>query len=85
MLCVTWTAATLAFVVFASSAATGRALQAHNLILFVPDGLRAAVVDSNTAPAMARLREEGVNFVNSHSLFPTFTTANASVFATELR
>ena len=31
---------------------------------------------------MARLRAEGVNFANSHSLFPTFTTANASAFAT---
>jgi len=31
---------------------------------------------------MARLREEGVDFKNSHALFPTFTTANASAFAT---
>jgi hypothetical protein len=54
----------------------------HNLILFVPDGLRAAIVDATTAPTFARLRDEGVNFVNSHSLFPTFTTANASAFAT---
>ena len=54
----------------------------HNVILFVPDGLRAAIVDTTTAPAMARLRDDGVNFVNSHSLFPTFTTANASAFAT---
>ncbi len=54
----------------------------HNIILFVPDGLRAAIVDTQTAPALARLRDEGVNFVNSHSLFPTFTTANASAFAT---
>src|SRR3954467_2930650 len=54
----------------------------HNLILFVPDGLRAQIVDAATAPAMARLRDEGVDFRNSHSLFPTFTTANASAFAT---
>jgi Type I phosphodiesterase / nucleotide pyrophosphatase len=54
----------------------------HNLILFVPDGLRARIVDASTAPTMTRLREEGVNFINSHSLFPTFTTANASAFAT---
>lgn len=54
----------------------------HNIILFVPDGLRAAIVDSKTAPTLARLREEGVSFSNSHSLFPTFTTANASAFAT---
>jgi Type I phosphodiesterase / nucleotide pyrophosphatase len=54
----------------------------HNLILFVPDGLRAAIVDASTAPTMARLRAQGADFNNSHSLFPTFTTANASAFAT---
>jgi predicted AlkP superfamily pyrophosphatase or phosphodiesterase len=64
---------------FASSAWAGKP---HNVILFVPDGLRAGIVNPDTAPAMARLRDSGVNFRNSHSLFPTFTTANASVFAT---
>jgi hypothetical protein len=54
----------------------------HNVILFVPDGLRAGIVDRSTAPTFARLRDEGVDFGNSHSLFPTFTTANASAFAT---
>ncbi len=54
----------------------------HNLILFVPDGLRAAMVDASHAPAMAALRDAGVNFANPHSLFPTFTTANASAMAT---
>jgi hypothetical protein len=54
----------------------------HNLILFIPDGLRSQIVDEKTAPTFARLRDEGVNFANSHSLFPTFTTANASAFAT---
>ena len=50
----------------------------HNLILFVPDGLRALIVTPETAPAMAEIRDKGVNFKNSHSLFPTFTMANAS-------
>jgi hypothetical protein len=54
----------------------------HNLILFVPDGLRSQIVDAATAPTMAQLRKEGVDFQNSHSVFPTFTTANASAFAT---
>ena len=54
----------------------------HNLILFIPDGLRSQIVEEKTAPTFARLRDEGVNFINSHSLFPTFTTANASAFAT---
>ncbi len=54
----------------------------HNIILFVPDGLRGRIVTPDTAPAMAAVRDNGVNFRNSHSLFPTFTTANASAMAT---
>src|SRR6202140_4795793 len=54
----------------------------HNLILFVPDGLRGRIVTPERAPAMAELRDKGVNIRNSHSLFPTFTTANASAMAT---
>ena len=54
----------------------------HNVILFVPDGLRGQIVTPQTAPAMAEIRDKGVNFRNSHSLFPTFTTANASAMAT---
>lgn len=54
----------------------------RNLILFVPDGMRALMVKPDTAPVMAALRDKGVNFANSHSLFPTFTTANASAMAT---
>jgi predicted AlkP superfamily pyrophosphatase or phosphodiesterase len=65
-----------------ATATPAAATPPHNVILFVPDGLRAALVDAQTAPTMARLRDEGVNFSNSHSLFPTFTTANASAFAT---
>src|SRR3954471_323930 len=53
----------------------------RNLILFVPDGLRALKVTPETAPAMAAVRDKGVNFRNSHSLFPTFTMANASGMA----
>jgi hypothetical protein len=54
----------------------------HNVVLFVPDGLRAASVTPESAPTMAALRKQGVNFRNPHSLFPTFTTANASAMAT---
>ncbi len=54
----------------------------HNVILFVPDGLRALMVDERTAPSMAAVRDQGVNFRNPHSLFPTFTTPNASAMAT---
>jgi hypothetical protein len=54
----------------------------HNVILFITDGLRHDVVTDETAPTILRLRREGVDFTNSHSLFPTVTTANASAFAT---
>ena len=53
----------------------------RNLILFVPDGLRALQVSAETAPTMAALRERGVNFANPHALFPTFTMPNASGMA----
>lgn len=54
----------------------------RNVILFVPDGLRALKVTPETAPTMAAIRDQGVNFANPHSLFPTFTMANASGLAT---
>jgi alkaline phosphatase len=54
----------------------------RNVILFVPDGLRASMVDATTAPTMNAIKTHGVSFTNSHSLFPTFTTANASGMAT---
>ncbi len=75
------------FLVLASVAAAIVALSsapagARNVILFVPDGLRSLSVDAANAPTMDALRKTGVYFANSHSLFPTFTTANASAMAT---
>ena len=54
----------------------------RNVILFVADGLRGAMVDDANAPNMAQLARQGVHLRNGHSLFPTFTTANASAMAT---
>src|ERR1700731_2449131 len=54
----------------------------RNMILFIPDGMRALKVTPETAPAMAEVRDKGVNFKNPHALFPTFTMANASGMAT---
>jgi arylsulfatase A-like enzyme len=54
----------------------------HNAVIFVTDGLRPATVNSTDTPTLSAIREQGVSFVNSHSLFPTFTTANASAIAT---
>src|SRR6516164_5649536 len=54
----------------------------HNVVVFVADGLRSRMVNDATAPNFAALARQGVSLVNSHSLFPTFTMANASAIAT---
>jgi arylsulfatase A-like enzyme len=74
-------AAALACVLFAAPIASAPA-PPHNIILFVPDGLRASMVDATTAPTMNAIKQHGVWFSNPHSIFPTFTTANASGMAT---
>jgi len=74
--------AVLTGVMLLAQVAVAQERRPHNVILFVPDGLRALSVTPESAPTMAAVRDKGVNFKNSHSLFPTFTTANASAFAT---
>ena len=69
-------------IVGAVNAASAETKRPHSVILFVPDGLRALSVTPESAPTMADVRDKGVNFRNSHSVFPTFTTANASAMAT---
>src|SRR3974390_1326719 len=64
------------------SGAVAQAPRPHNVVLFIADGLRFRMVDDRTAPAMAAIAREGVTLRNSHALFPTFTTANASGMAT---
>src|ERR1700740_1578134 len=54
----------------------------HNIIIFVADGLRYGSVEPGNMPNMARVKAEGVDFTNSHSLYPTVTTVNASAIAT---
>ena len=73
--------------IFTSIAASAAVAQAPaprppNVVLFVADGLRSRMVDDMTAPTMAAIALEGVSLRNSHALFPTFTTANASAMAT---
>src|SRR6202521_3551249 len=72
----------IGLVLLSADAAFSQNSRPHNVILFVPDGLRGRIVTHESAPAMAEVRDKGVNFRNSHSLFPTFTTANASAMAT---
>jgi arylsulfatase A-like enzyme len=54
----------------------------HNVVIFVADGLRSQIVTPQTAPELAEVRGQGVDFTNSHALFPTVTTPNASAIAT---
>ena len=62
--------------------AQAQSARAHNVVLFIDDGLRFRMVDDQTAPTMAAIAREGVSLRNSHALFPTFTMANASGMAT---
>src|ERR1700734_2303164 len=79
-----WAVVLLAFAVAAPASRLHAQTQepAHNVVLFVADGLRSRMVDEATAPTMAAMAREGVYLRNSHALFPTFTTANASAMAT---
>src|SRR5258706_7927993 len=54
----------------------------HNVIIFVADGLRAGSVNAIDAPALWSVRTDGVNFSNSHSVFPSLTMPNAAAIAT---
>ncbi len=74
ILAITW-----ALLIFLCSVAES---EARNVILFVADGLRQGSVNSADAPTMNLIRQKGVFFENSHALFPTLTTPNASAIAT---
>lgn len=58
------------------------AQQKNNVIIFVADGLRRGSVTAEDMPTLLKVRTTGVDFRNSHSVFPTFTTANASAIGT---
>jgi len=74
----------LAWVVFPSLVTGQRqpGVRRRNIVVVVFDGLRGGSVNATEAPTMFWIRTHGVSFPNSHSLFPTFTTANASAIAT---
>jgi hypothetical protein len=79
-----WLLSVCAALVLGGTAPQAVAVEAvpHNVIIFVADGLRSRVVTPERAPALASVRREGVDFRNSHSLYPTITTPNASTIAT---
>ncbi len=78
-------AATTVAALLAIGAVCGRAdarTRTRNVVLFVADGLRPSSLNPTDAPTLVRLQNQGVFFSNSHSLYPTVTTANASAIAT---
>ena len=50
----------------------------RNVVIFVADGLRYSSVTPETAPTMAKVRREGVDFSNSHAVYPTLASAIAT-------
>jgi arylsulfatase A-like enzyme len=56
--------------------------RARFVIVFVVDGLRPDAVTADETPTLYRLRSEGVDFTNSHSVFPTVTRVNAAALGT---
>ena len=54
----------------------------RNVVLFIADGLRPGAVNATDAPTLLGIRAMGVNFTNSHSVWPTVTMPNAAAIAT---
>ena len=52
------------------------------VIVLVVDGLRPDAITRDDTPTLWRLRAEGVEFANSHAVFPTVTRVNAATLAT---
>ena len=53
--------------------------RARLTLVFVLDGLRPDSVNAQDTPTLHRLRQEGVDYVNSHAAVPTVTRVNATI------
>ena len=51
------------------------------VIVFVVDGLRPDAITRDDTPTLWRLRADGVEFTDSHAVFPTVTRVNAATLA----
>ena len=51
-------------------------------VVFVVDGLRPDSINPEDTPTIARLRAAGVEYLNSHSVFPTVTRVNTASLVT---
>jgi hypothetical protein len=71
-------------ILFTLSSSASAAEAIHNLILIIPESLPAAGIDQSNAPALARLRRDGVTFANSHAGFPRLTPPDSLVDTSDL-
>src|SRR5437867_786468 len=55
---------------------------ARLILIVVMDGLRPDSINREDTPTLFRLRQEGVSYINSHSVFPTVTRVNAAAIST---
>jgi arylsulfatase A-like enzyme len=74
----------LALCVLHSAFAQAPAKAALHLV-FVLDGLRPDSITASETPILFRLRNEGVTFENSHSVFPTVTRVNSASLSTGMQ
>lgn len=58
--------------------AAAAAKQQHNFVVLVPETMQAANVNESSAPTLARLRAEGVYFINSYAGFPDLTSRRSA-------
>ena len=68
--------------VVASDAAQPVAGKARLNLVFIVDGLRPDSINLEDTPSLSRLRQEGVNYLNGHSVFSTVTRVNTTAIAT---
>jgi predicted AlkP superfamily pyrophosphatase or phosphodiesterase len=68
--------------VAATPAAQPPAGPPHLVLVVVVDGLRPDSINADDTPTIARLKDSGVEFLNSHSVFPTVTRVNTAALVT---
>ncbi|HEX7454830.1 MAG TPA: alkaline phosphatase family protein [Gallionella sp.] len=61
---------------------SGAGIVKQRTIIMVWDGLRPDSINSADTPNLYAMRQQGVNFADNHSTYPTFTMMNGSSFAT---
>ncbi len=65
-----------------SSADDKSSAHARLVMIVIVDGLRPDSINQDDTPNLYRLRAEGANYLEAHSVFPTSTRINAAAMAT---